>query len=71
MPDIQDLEHDAYPTANEIEKEIAYDNCVHQECTFQQSEPDINVPESYTCDACGKELKLPEPDEDTMRGEDR
>ena len=71
MPDIHDMELDARISLNEIEREIAEENCIHAECTFQPFEHDTNVKESYSCDACGKELELPEPDEDTMRGEDR
>ena len=63
MPDIHDMELDARPSLNEIEKEIAEQNCKHVECTYQQQEHDTNVSESYSCDACGKELPLPQEDD--------
>ena len=65
MPDIHDMELDARPSDQEL-----YD-CSHKNTTYQPFEHDTNVKESYSCDVCGKELELPEPDEHTMRGEDR
>jgi|TARA_R100001480_G_C4705864_1_gene178131 hypothetical protein len=47
------------------------DVCPHKNMVFQAYEPDTNVQENYFCDDCGKEFDIPEPDEDTMRGEDR
>ena len=41
--------------------------CVHENITYQQEEFENNVPESYTCDDCGKDLDIPEPDWDLMR----
>jgi cellulose biosynthesis protein BcsQ len=45
--------------------------CKHENTEYQPAEPDNNIHESYTCENCGIDLPLPEPDEDTMRGEDR
>ena len=39
-------------------------NCEHETATYQEWEKDNNVPESYTCDECGKDLEMPEPDWD-------
>ena len=41
--------------------------CEHENKTYQQEELENNVPESYTCDDCGKDLDIPEPDWDLMR----
>ena len=67
MPDIHDMELDARPSDQEL-----YD-CSHKNTTYQAQERDTNVSEGISCDDCGKELELSdfEPDEDTMRGEDR
>lgn len=43
------------------------DECDHENKTYQPREWDTNVPESYSCDECGEELDLPEPDEDMYR----
>ena len=40
--------------------------CEHYFKTYQAEEKDTNIPESYTCDECGKELDIPEPDFDLM-----
>jgi hypothetical protein len=48
-----------------------YEVCEHKNREFQPFERNTNVPESYHCVDCGEELEIPEPDEDTMRGEDR
>ena len=66
MPDIHDMELDVRPTDKEI-----FEVCEHESREYQPFERDTNVPESYYCVDCGKELDIPEPDEDTMRGEDR
>tara|TARA_R110000751_G_scaffold52103_2_gene113790 strand:- start:207 stop:431 length:225 start_codon:yes stop_codon:yes gene_type:complete len=57
----------------EIQKVMMLDEkCKHdKEKTYQPKEWDTNVSESYSCDECGEELDLPEPEEDTIRGEDR
>ena len=36
---------------------------------YQPEERDTNIPESYTCDDCGKEFDIPEPDWDLMNKE--
>jgi hypothetical protein len=41
--------------------------CEHLNATYQAEELDTNVPESYTCDDCNKDLNIPEPDWDIMR----
>jgi len=46
-------------------REVIMD-CEHDNTTYQAREWDTNVPESYTCDDCGKELDN-EPDWDLMR----
>jgi hypothetical protein len=43
--------------------------CNHEHKTYQAEERDTNVPESYTCDNCGKDLDIPEPDWDLMNKE--
>ena len=43
--------------------------CEHINKTYQAEERDTNVPESYTCNDCGEELDIPEPDFDLMRKE--
>jgi|TARA_R110000823_G_scaffold275115_1_gene393923 hypothetical protein len=43
------------------------DVCEHTNRHYQPAEEDTNVHESYTCDDCGKELDIPEPDWDLMR----
>ena len=40
--------------------------CTHDETTYQPWEQDTNAPESLTCDSCGKELELPEPNEELL-----
>ena len=44
-----------------------HEYCEHENKTFQPDELEHNVPESYTCDDCGKDLNIPEPDWDSMR----
>jgi len=43
--------------------------CNHEYKTYQAEERDTNVPESYTCDNCGKDFDIPEPDWDLMNKE--
>jgi hypothetical protein len=43
--------------------------CNHEHKTYQAEERDTNVPESYTCDNCGKDFDIPEPDWDLMNKE--
>ena len=43
------------------------DKCEHENKTYQAEEKDTNVGESYTCEDCGADLDIPEPDEDTLR----
>ena len=46
-------------------KEEKYkDICDHKNKFYQPEETDTNIPESYTCDDCGKEFDIPEPDFD-------
>mgnify|MGYP001398180775 CR=1 FL=1 len=51
--------------------EVYQAECEHENKTYQAHEPDVNVPESYSCDDCGKELDIPEPDWDEIGKEDR
>tara|TARA_R100000458_G_C8255929_1_gene232078 strand:- start:383 stop:931 length:549 start_codon:yes stop_codon:yes gene_type:complete len=60
-----------------IEKELLCDDsccwqctCEHTIKTYQPEEKDNNVPESYTCDECGTDLPIPEPDWDAIVKED-
>ena len=59
MPDIHDMELDARPTEEEL--------CEHKNPMYQPRESDTGLYESYTCDDCGIELDIPEPDEDVLR----
>jgi len=43
--------------------------CEHEVKTYQPKEWDTNIPETYTCDECGKEFDIPEPDWDLLRKE--
>ena len=72
MPDIHDMELDARPTVQEM--------CEHKNPRYQPTEyhetdvgigmlSNISIYESYTCDDCGKQLDIPEPDEDMLRGD--
>ena len=72
MPDIHDMELDARPSDQELYGDDKAD-CSHKNTTYQAREYDTNVGEGISCDDCGKELDLLdyEPDEDTMRGEER
>ena len=46
-------------------KEEKYkDICNHKNKFYQPEETDTNIPESYTCDDCGKEFDIPEHDFD-------
>ena len=38
--------------------------CAHLNKEYQPEEPENNVPESYTCEDCGKDLDMTEPDWD-------
>ena len=40
--------------------------CEHYFKTYQAEEKDTNIPESYTCDECGENIDIPEPDEDIL-----
>ena len=44
--------------------------CKHENKTYQPREWDTNIPESYTCDDCGADLDIPEPDWDALVKED-
>jgi len=45
-------------------------NCEHKnKPIYQPEEKDTGIPESYTCDDCGKEFDIPEPDFDLMNKE--
>ena len=70
MIDIHDAELDARITKQEL--------CEHKNPNYQPTEyhetdvgigilTNISIHESYTCDDCGTELDIPEPDWDLMR----
>ena len=40
--------------------------CLHKNTDYQPEEKDTNVPESYTCNECGNDLPIPEPDWDLL-----
>ena len=37
-------------------------NCSHDSLYYQPCEPENNVPESLTCEDCGIDVNMPEPD---------
>ena len=53
----------------QFQEEKYKDICDHKNKFYQPEERDTNIPESYTCDDCGKEFDIPEPDFDLMRKE--
>ena len=73
MPDIKDMEWDAYPSVSEalelIDQAICEENTQHKNAEYQAREEDTNVPDDYYCLDCGKQLDIPEPDEDELRGD--
>jgi len=50
-----------------MEEEQCEECCEHLNKHYQPEEKDTNVGESYTCEDCGADLDIPEPDEDTLR----
>ena len=54
-----------------MEEEQCEECCEHENKTYQAEEKDTNVGESYTCEDCGADLDMPEPDWDAMAKEDR
>lgn len=38
--------------------------CEHTNLEYQPEEKDTNTPESLTCEDCGKDIDIPEPDYD-------
>ncbi len=61
-----EVDADYRDVISDIEAQDSY-KCEHENKTYQAEEKDTNVPESYICDDCGRELELPEPDEDILR----
>ena len=53
----------------QFQEEKYKDICDHKNKFYQPEETDTNIPESYTCDDCGKEFDIPEPDWDLMNKE--
>ena len=55
--------------SGELKEEV----CKHENTEYQPAEWENNIHESYTCEDCGIDLPLPEPDEDSLKpdGEDR
>ncbi len=54
-----------------MEEEQCEECCEHLDKHYQPEEKDTNVGESYTCEDCGADLDMPEPDWDAMAKEDR
>ena len=52
-----------------IIKDKIDDECQHQNRHYQPEEYDTNVAESYSCEDCGAELDIPEPDWDLINKE--
>ena len=72
--DIKGNDIDLCPTCYEhcgMEKEQCEECCEHLNKHYQPEEKDTNVGESYTCEDCGADLDMPEPDWDAMAKEDR
>jgi len=42
-------------------------HCEHDHTTYQEEELGTHTPRSLTCNDCGKELDIPEPDWSAMR----
>jgi hypothetical protein len=43
---------------------VREDVCEHTNLEYQPEEKDTNTPESLTCEDCGKDIDIPEPDYD-------
>jgi len=72
--DIKGNDIDLCPTCHEhcgMEEEQCEECCEHLNKHYQPEEKDTNVGESYTCEDCGADLDMPEPDWDAMAKEDR
>ena len=52
-----------------IIKDKIDNECQHSNRHYQPREYDTNVAESYTCEDCGAELALPDPDWDIINKE--
>ena len=53
-----------------LEEGICYQcTCEHDGAEYQPEEKENNVPESYTCNECGTDLPIPEPDWDALAKE--
>ena len=74
---VEDMEYNTKMIIDAVEKPYHYegiytrfkeekykDICNHKNKFYQPEETDTNIPESYTCDDCGKEFDIPEPDFD-------
>ena len=61
-----EVDADYRDAISDIEAQDSY-KCEHENKTYQAEEKDTNVGESYTCEDCGADLDIPEPDEDTLR----
>jgi len=74
---VEDMEYNTKMIIDAVEKPYHYDGiytrfkeekykdlCDHKNKFYQPEERDTNIPESYTCDDCGKEFDIPEPDFD-------
>ena len=61
-----EVDADYRDAISDIEAQDSY-KCEHENKTYQAEEKDTNVGESYTCEDCGADLDIPEPDEDILR----
>jgi len=74
---VEDMEYNTKMIIDAVEKPYHYegiytrfkeekykDICDHKNKFYQPEETDTNIPESYTCDDCGKEFDIPEHDFD-------
>ena len=73
MPDIYDMTTDAYPSMSQVTEELAQADCEkkteHKNDEYVAEDQEHGIKEHMYCLDCGKELDIPEPDEDMMRGD--
>tara|TARA_Y100001963_G_scaffold57396_1_gene80345 strand:- start:84 stop:308 length:225 start_codon:yes stop_codon:yes gene_type:complete len=72
MPDIYDMQQDAYPSTSEIDEIMSMVNkdCEHKDIIKERHYYGIMDEQFYyyfKCDSCGEEIEDLEPDEDLMR----
>ena len=73
MPDIKDMKWDAYPSVSEalelIDQAICEENTEHKNAEYVPEDQECGITENMFCLDCGKQLDIPEPDEDELRGD--